>query len=155
MDRPKGSLSDEARILELRTGLARRGDAEQSHVPHPSPDHQGFFLLPFKPAGLLRVVLGLQVHSKVKSQLEQMLKLREFEHVSKEEIYIAPDTRELKSRSSNWRPLLEKAPLIVPTLSPRLRADSPRRMGGNVATTAPIVLSATTLILSPDGGICC
>ena len=68
----------------------------------PHPKRKGFFLLWFKPLDLLRVILGCGVDPKVGLQLRQMLYHKEFEHVTKEEAYIDPGTRELKSRPLAW-----------------------------------------------------
>jgi hypothetical protein len=67
---------------------------------HPTRD--GFVLAWFRPNYLLRVILGLQAAPEVKFQLRQMLNHKEFEHVIKEEVYIDPDSRELKSRPLSW-----------------------------------------------------
>jgi len=69
-------------------------------TPHPTKD--GFVLVWFRPNYLLRVILGLQAAPEVKFQLRQMLNHKEFEHVLKEEVYIDPDSRELKPRLLVW-----------------------------------------------------
>jgi hypothetical protein len=68
----------------------------------PHPKREGYFVLWFKPTDLLRVTLGLQVCSRVKFQLRQMLNHKEFEHVRREEVYINPESRELSSRPLSW-----------------------------------------------------
>ena len=62
------------------------------------PYRKGYYLLWFKPTDLIRVILGLRVCPKVKSQLRQMLKHKEFEHVRKEQVYIDAESRKLNSR---------------------------------------------------------
>lgn len=66
------------------------------------PKHQGYVLRPFKPTDLLRVILGLNSHPNVKSQLRQMLNDNQFEHVRKEEVYIDPNSGRLKPRLLSW-----------------------------------------------------
>jgi hypothetical protein len=69
---------------------------------HPRPDRKGFVLLSFKPTDLRRIILGVSVESKVKARLKQMLAGTQFNHVSKEQTYVDPKSRELKSRHSSW-----------------------------------------------------
>jgi len=66
------------------------------------PNREGFFLLWFKPTDLLRVIVGLEVSSRVKLQLRQMLNHNEFEHVFKEQAYINPKSRNLDTRRLSW-----------------------------------------------------
>lgn len=66
------------------------------------PSREGYFLLWFKPANLIRVILGLRVSQKVKFHLGQMLNHKEYEHVRREEVYIDPESRELNSRPLSW-----------------------------------------------------
>jgi hypothetical protein len=68
----------------------------------PHPEREGFVLVWFKPAHLLRVILGLRVCKKVRFQLKQMLNHREFDHVRKEEAYIDGSSRALRSRPLPW-----------------------------------------------------
>jgi hypothetical protein len=81
---------DEWRVIRL----LNTGD------PHPTKN--GFVLVWFKPTDLFRVILGLQASQEVKFQLRQMLNHSEFDHVRKEEIYIDPESRELKVRPLSW-----------------------------------------------------
>jgi hypothetical protein len=68
----------------------------------PHPTRAGYFLLWFKPADLLRLILGRRVDPEVRFRLRQMLYHEEFGHVTKEEAYIDQDTRELRSRPLPW-----------------------------------------------------
>ena len=66
------------------------------------PTKAGFVLAWFRPAYLLRVILGLRVSPEVRFQLREMLNHSEFDHVRKEQMHIAPDSRELKPRPWSW-----------------------------------------------------
>lgn len=68
----------------------------------PHPKRKGFLLVSFKPIDLVRVILGLRAAPEVKFQLKQMLNRKEFEHVHKEEVFMDPDSRELKGRPSTF-----------------------------------------------------
>jgi len=68
----------------------------------PHPKKAGFHLLWFKPADLLRVIIGLQASDNVKFQLRQMLNHDEYSHVVREEAYINPKTRNLDTRPLPW-----------------------------------------------------
>jgi len=68
----------------------------------PHPKKAGFHLLWFKPADLLRVVIGLQASDNVRFQLRQMLNYDEYNHVVKEEAFINAETRNLDTRPLPW-----------------------------------------------------
>jgi len=68
----------------------------KSGVPHVK--RKGFVVVSFKPIHLLRVILGLRVCPKVRFQLTQMLKGKEFEHVRMEEVFIDASSTGLKTR---------------------------------------------------------
>jgi len=66
------------------------------------PARKGFVLVWFRAVHLLRVILGLRATSEVEFQLKQMLNHEEFKHVRKEQVSIAPDSRELISSPLRW-----------------------------------------------------
>lgn len=68
----------------------------------PHLTRNGFVLACFRPAYLRRVILGLHASAEVGCQLRQMLDQTQFDHVLKEEVYIDPGSRELKSRPLPW-----------------------------------------------------
>jgi len=68
----------------------------------PHPTRPGFVMVRFKPANLVRVILGLRVCTNVQVRLKQMLSHKQFEHVRTEQVYMDPGSRELSSRHLSW-----------------------------------------------------
>ena len=103
LKRDKSNIEDVVRTKHNHWGFENEWRVIESlnKATH-HPKKIGFHLLWFKPADLLRVIVGLQASNNVKFQLRQMLNHVEYSHVLKEESFINPETRNLDTRPLPW-----------------------------------------------------